>query len=202
MRQGFAIGTAFLPSEIVQSVRFVANGRPKPSFHHRMNPGRRERIKSQKSWRQPLAIALVLLLGLGLRRKKDHEAFAFGFVPFFLMATASYYYYVVRGTLVVMHAGALHKGRNAMGLGMLFAIEALTNWIQQTEKDWRIIQIGWMSWGLILYVVVMVIWLNWESLKVDLERFRARRSSKPDSHSSDAESAALSASRAGASEPS
>lgn len=199
MRQGFAIGTAFLPSEIGESVRFVAKGRPKPNFHHRMNAGRRERIKSQKPWRQPLAITLVLLLGLGLRRKKDHEAFAFGFVPFFLMATASYYYYVVRGTLVAMHAGALHKGRNALGLGMLFAIEALVNWIQQTEKDWRVIQIGWMSWGLILYVAAMVIWLNWESLKVDLERFRARKLAGSEPHSSAAGSGATNASEATAS---
>ncbi|MED5373066.1 MAG: hypothetical protein VX899_18755 [Myxococcota bacterium] len=175
MRQGFAIGAAFLPEEMGQSLTYVTQGRPKPSFNNRMNAGRRTRIAMQKSWRQPVAILLVLLLGLGLRRKDDDEAFAFGVVPFFLMATASYYYYVIRGTLVAMHAGDLSKGRNAVGLAGLFALESAINWVQQNHSHWRVVHIGWMAWGLMLYTGVMILWLNWESLQVDIARFRARK---------------------------
>jgi hypothetical protein len=167
MRQGFSIATAYTPDEAAQGVRFVFGDGTTPTHNNRMNQRRRDRIKDQKPWRKPLAIGLVLALGFGLRRKKDHEAFAFGFIPFFLMATASYYYYVVRGTLVAMHAGGLKLARNAVGLGGLFLLEALTHHLQSGVPKWRVIHIGTMGWILTAYTVVMIVWVNWESYQED-----------------------------------
>lgn len=162
MRQGFAIATAYTPSEAGQGVGLVLTGEP-PDHNNRMNQARRERIKDQKPWRKILAVALVLALGFGLRRAKDHEAFSMGFIPFFLMATASYYYYVVRGTMVCTHAGDLKRGRNAFGLAFLFLIEAAINWLQQNHENWRVVHIGWMGWLLVIYSVAMIVAFNVES---------------------------------------
>ena len=122
-------------------------------------------IKRQEGWRKKLAIALVVLMGLGLRKAREHEAFAMGVVPFFLMATASYYYFVVRSTLVVMHAGDLRRLRNAFGLGALFLIEAACNFVQVTIPNWRIIHIGTMGWLLLAYCLAMLVCFNVEALR-------------------------------------
>ncbi|MCP4808936.1 MAG: DUF2029 domain-containing protein [Proteobacteria bacterium] len=164
MREGFAIATAYTPSEAVSGLNYILTGEP-PNHNNRMNQERRERIKDQKKVRQILAILLVLALGFGLRRAKDHESFAMGFIPFFLMATASYYYYVVRSTLVCTHAGDLTKGRNAFALAFLFFIEAAINWVQQNHPDWRVIHIGWLGWLLVIYSVAMVVVFNVEAYK-------------------------------------
>ncbi|MCB9763029.1 MAG: hypothetical protein H6739_24730 [Alphaproteobacteria bacterium] len=151
MRQGFAIAVAYQGETDIK----------------RMDDVRRLRVKEQARWRTPLAVFLVLLLGLGLRRAKDHEALAMGFVPFFLLATASYYYYVVRATLVAMHGGDLRKLRNALGLSFLFAIEVTLNALQQhpaTER-FRVIHMGWLGWLCAAYSVGMIGWFLWESRK-------------------------------------
>ena len=72
-------------------------------------------------------------LGLGLRRKRPDEAFAYGFLPFFLLTTASYYYYVARVTLWALHASGLPRGRHAVGLVMLVGTEIFANWAERTH---------------------------------------------------------------------
>ena len=166
MREGFAIAVAYTPSEAVQSLDLVFNGVP-PEHNNRMNQMRRERVKDQKPFRKVAAVLLVLALGFGLRRAKDHESFSMGFIPFFLMATASYYYYVVRGTLIVTHAGDLRKGRNAFALAFLFLIEVAINWVQQAHEKWRVIHIGWLGWMLVAYAVAMIVAFNVEAWKAD-----------------------------------
>ncbi|MCB9795084.1 MAG: hypothetical protein H6741_20475, partial [Alphaproteobacteria bacterium] len=148
MRQGFAIAYAYRGETDIR----------------RMDPERRERVKEQKGPRTALAVALVLLLGWALRRRPEHEAFAYGFIPFFLLATASYYYFVVRATLIVTHAEDLSRLRNALGLSLLFFIEALINGLQQhpATEGYRVIHMGWMGWLLALYCVGMIGWLLWE----------------------------------------
>ena len=157
MRQGFALAAAYTPAEAAEGFRFVAGG-PEPSHNNRMNQDRRERVKDQKNVRTGIALVLVLALGWAYRRKPDHESFAMGVVPFFLLATASYYYYVIRATLIPTHADDLGKGRHAFGLVWLFLIEAAINWVQGAHERWRVIHIGWMGWMLTIYCVVMVVW--------------------------------------------
>jgi hypothetical protein len=175
MRQGFAIGFAYLPREVGEDLRYLTTGQ-QPDHHNRMNQARRDRIKEQKPVRKVVGLLLVAALAFGLRRAKDHEAFSMGFIPFFVLATASYYYYVVRGTLVVTHAGELQKTRNAFGLILLFLIEAVINWLQSHEPFWRTLHIGWMAWLLILYSVAMVVWFNVEAWQAG----RAERLAEPE----------------------
>ena len=175
MRQGFTLTTAYTPSQVVEGTAFalcaVANGEKNcdiPSFNNRMNAERRQAIKRQEPWRKKVAILGVVLLGVGLRKAKDHEAFAMGVVPFFLMATASYYYFIVRTTLIVVHSGDLKKFRNAFGLTLLFLVEAAIHWLQVVLPKWRVIHIGSMGWLLTLYCVAMIVWFN-------IEAFRAKK---------------------------
>ncbi len=174
MRQGWTLTAAYTPEQAAEGAAFawcaMSKGEkncPRPSFNNRMNMERRQHIKRQEPWRKKVGIALVILLGLGLRRARDHEAFALGVVPFFLMATASYYYYIVRSTLVIMHAGDLKRVRNAVGLGFLFLIEAVVHWLQIVVPKWRVIQIGSMGWLLMAYCVLMIVWFNWEAWRGD-----------------------------------
>lgn len=157
MREGFALATAYTPTEAAQGVSYVLGG-DQPDHPSRMNQDRRERVKDHKPVRNVVAILLVLALGWAMRRKPDHEGFALGFIPFFLLATASYYYYVVRATLIPTHADDLGKGRHAFGLIWLFLIEATINYLQGAHERWRIIHIGWMGWMLTIYAVVMIVW--------------------------------------------
>ncbi len=157
MRQGFAVAAAYTPGEAVEGIAYMAGG-DRPNHNNRMNQDRRERVKDQKMVRNGIALVLVLALGWAFRRRPDHESFAMGFIPFFLLATASYYYYVVRATLIPTHADDLGRGRHAFGLIWLFLIEATINWLQGAHSFWRVIHIGWMGWMLTIYAVVMIVW--------------------------------------------
>lgn len=149
MRQGFAIAAAYRGETDIR----------------RMDPARRDKVKAQGPVRTAVAVGLVLLLGWGLRRAKPHEALAVGFIPFFLLTTASYYYYVVRASLVAMHAGELRRARNAVGLALLFAIEAVLNELQSHPRtsEFRVIHMGWMGWLCAVYALVMIGWFLWEA---------------------------------------
>jgi hypothetical protein len=102
-----------------------------------------------------IAAVLLVLMGIGVTRLKDHEALLMGFIPFFLLSIASYYYYVMRMTVIVAHAQAIHKRRNAIGLALLFGIEVVT-WTAELSERSRYFAVGWMGWMLTLYSVVMI----------------------------------------------
>jgi len=119
----------------------------------------KEAIGRQEHLRYALGGISLLLLGFALRRSPDEEVFALGFVPFFLFTTASYYYYVVRAPLVAVHAGGRASPRHTVGLAMLFGMEALTHGIQTWWPDHRVMLIGWLAWGICLYIAVMTGWL-------------------------------------------
>ena len=115
----------------------------------------------------------LLLLGWGLRKSEDDEAYAFGFIPLFLLTTASYYYYVTRLILVAMHAGEIERPRNQVGLVMLFGIELFANWAEGAYTGHRVFSIGWMAWLLTLYTLVMTGFLLWEARQADTLRATA-----------------------------
>lgn len=118
----------------------------------------KQEIEKERHLRYGIALAATLLLGWALRRAPDDEGFAFGFVPFFLFTTASYYYYVTRVTLVTVHAGNLDKNRHAAGLGFLFFLEALTNSAETWYPEHRVFLIGRLAWGLCAYMLAMTGW--------------------------------------------
>lgn len=124
----------------------------------------KEEIEAQRPLRFGLAAVVMLLFGLALRRARDEQAFALGFLPFFLLTTASYYYYVARATLVVSHAdgarGPEATWRDRIGLALLFGIEAFCNLAETRLPDHRVFLIGWLSWLLAAYTLLMLgFWL-------------------------------------------
>lgn len=127
-------------------------------------------IEQQKPLRFAIAGAVMLLVGWGLRNRRDEEAFAYGFLPFFLLTTASYYYYVARWTLWVLHAGGVCKpepgesrARHAVGLAALAGAEWFTNHAEVTYPDHRVYLIGGLAWWLLAYAVGMGVGLVVES---------------------------------------
>jgi hypothetical protein len=119
---------------------------------------RKALIEDQKPIRFAIAGAVMLLLGWALRKVDDDEAYAYGFVPFFLLTTASYYYYVARVTLVAMHASRLDRPKHAVGLAWLVGLELWTNWAETTWPDHRVFLIGSLAWGLCGYVALITGW--------------------------------------------
>lgn len=141
-------------------------GEMEPKF---IEPERKDTIEAQKPLRYGLALAIMALMGWGLRNARDDEAYALGFVPFFLLTTASYYYYVTRITLMVMHASDLKKSRNQIGLAMLVAMEMFSNFADTAHEGYRVFHIGWLAWLLSAYMVVMTIWFLIEARQKDEE---------------------------------
>ncbi len=122
-------------------------------------------IEDQKPLRFGIAAVVLLALGWGLRRARDDEAYAFGFLAFFLLTTASYYYYVARITLIVLHAFDLKKPKHVFGLAWLLGLELFTNWAETRYAGHRVFLVGWLAWGLAAYAAVMAAWYLWDARK-------------------------------------
>ena len=118
-------------------------GETLPKF---IEPERKEKVKQQKPLRYAIAGFFILVMGWGLRNARDDEAFGFGFLPFFLLTTASYYYYIARVTLALLHASDLSRLRNRMGLAMLFALEMFSelgrNSVFGSPRVWLVCSLG------------------------------------------------------------
>jgi hypothetical protein len=127
-----------------------------------LNQERRERIDAQEPLRYAMAGLLLLALGAAVRHRRDDEAFAVGFLPFFWITTASYYYYVARAPLFVLHGSDLERWRNRAGLAALFGLELFCNWAESYHEGHRLILIGTLAWGLFLYTVGLTVWLALE----------------------------------------
>ncbi|MEQ1503179.1 MAG: hypothetical protein ABMB14_13160 [Myxococcota bacterium] len=119
---------------------------------------RKERIDAQQPLRYAIALAVMAALGLAVRNQRDDEAFGYGFLPFYLLTTASYYYYVARTTLIPIHASGLDQARHRVGLALLFGIEAFSNAAEYYVPGHRLFLIGELAWSLALYTAVVVGW--------------------------------------------
>lgn len=149
---------------------------------HRMSSSQRERIEDFAPVRYVLALGLLGALGWALRRKSAVEAFALGYVPFFLLATGTYYYHVARATLVLLHACFLvnsratsqvspwarsERLRHQVGLGFFFLLEVHSNLMFYFFDDQEVFWTGWLSWALTAYCVGMTVWLFRENRMQD-----------------------------------
>jgi len=132
--------------------------------HKYISDARKKFIADHGTERRLWALALLVPLGWALRRRRDDEAFAYGFIPFFMLSTATYYYFVARLTLVLIHAQDLSKRRNRVGLAVLMAIEIMSNYVYNAGRK-HTVYTGYLSWGLVGYVVLMTAWLVWDSYK-------------------------------------
>ena len=142
-----------------------------------IEPERKETIESQKPLRYAIAGLVMLALGWGMRHADDDETFALGFIPFFLLTTASYYYYVTRVTLVMLHARDLRNPRNVVGLSMLLCIELFSNWAESAYTGHRVFLIGATASLLALYALTITIWFSWEARQIESSRTAAVPSS-------------------------
>lgn len=124
---------------------------------------RRQQIDDQKPLRLALGGVFLVIMGFGLRSADDDEAYGFGFLPFFLLTTASYYYYVTRCTMVLVHAADLSRLRNRVGLALLLGIEVFANWAETAYPGHRMFNVGGMAWLLSAYAVTMCVWVNIEA---------------------------------------
>ncbi len=147
-RIGLALALPFVPGDDV------------PKY---IEDARKEKIEAQKPLRFALAGAVMLLLGWALRSAEDEEAYAVGFIPFFLLTTASYYYYIARATLVVMHAADLSRWRNRIGLAWLLGLELITLGAEIAFPGHRVLLIGNLAWGLAIYTAGLTVWMLVES---------------------------------------
>ena len=148
-----------------------------------IEPERKQTIADQKNLRFALAGIIMVVLGWGLRNARDEEAYALGFIPFFLLTTASYYYYVARATLFIMHGADLSKLRNRVGLGWLLGTELITNCAAIFAGSERVFLIGNLSWALAGYTLLMTGWFVWESHRPDRDSSQAPAPSVPVSES-------------------
>lgn len=132
-------------------------------LHKFITTRQKKLIEEQKPLRYGLGLGLMVLLAAGLRRSGDDEAYAWGFVPFYLLTTASYYYYQARITLAVVHAGDLGRWRHRVGLALLFLLEAFSNFAAVYEGTMRMVLIGNLAQGFLLYVVFGIVMLHVEA---------------------------------------
>ena len=124
---------------------------------------RKAEVEAERPMQLAIAGFTLFLLGAGMRREKDDEAFAWGFLPLFLLTTASYYYYVTRVTLVIAHAANLDKRRHIAGLAALLGIELFCNKAETGLPEHRVFLVGWLAWLLCAYTVFNVGALLWEA---------------------------------------
>jgi hypothetical protein len=113
----------------------------------------KQAIDRQASFRYAIAAVILLALAWGLRRSRDDETFAYGFFPFFLVTTASYYYYVARAPLIALHAGEIAHLRHRLSLAYLFGIEVFCNAAETMFPGHRLFLIGTLAWLIGGYVV-------------------------------------------------
>jgi len=146
-RAGFAIG-------------YVFDGELKPKMLTKEDrKAVRETADERKLW-----VWLILLpLAWGLRRKRADEAFALGFIPFFLLTTFSHYYAVSRVLLVVLHASDLGRLRNRVGLIVLLGLDAYAGWSITRHPGYWSYTLGMFSWGATAYCAGMTTWIVVES---------------------------------------
>ncbi len=125
----------------------------------RLSKRQRERMREARPF--IFAVAALILLGYAwvLRRKSDVEAFAFGYVPFFLLSTGTYYYHVARMTLVMNHARGLNLLRHRVSLAFLLGLEIFSQFTLYSRPSHELFWTGWLSWGLTAYALGSLYWM-------------------------------------------
>jgi len=117
---------------------------------------RKLQIKSYKNLHMFIAFGVLGAFAWFLRNRPDDEAFAYGFIPFFMLLTASYYYAVARILLIVIHAANIDRRRHRTALAILLALELFSNWAETSFEEHRVFLIGNLAWGLTLYSIYII----------------------------------------------
>jgi hypothetical protein len=117
-------------------------------------------------------VGVLAVLGLGMKRLRPDEAFALGFIPFFMMMTFHDYYGVARVTLIVFHASRLDRPLDRACLIWLLALELFSHWARLEFLGHTAFRTGYLTWGMTLYAFVVSLalgrswWLERRSARV------------------------------------
>lgn len=112
-----------------------------------------------------LALLLLIGLALGVRTLSRDQAFALGFIPFFLLATAHDYHGVSRVLLIVYHASRLERGTDRLCLAWLLGLEMFACWATAQYPEHIAFRIGYLAWGTSFYVLLVIGTLLWDRWK-------------------------------------
>ena len=104
-----------------------------------------------------LALCLLIALALGVRTLPRDQAFALGFIPFFLLATAHDYHGVSRVMLIVYHASRMENRWDRICLIWLLVLELFSCWATVRYPDHIAFRIGYLAWGTTIYVLMVTI---------------------------------------------
>lgn len=125
----------------------------------------KEIISRQAPYRIAVGIVLFLVFTSLAARLSTDEAYALGFIPFFLFLTASHYYLVIRSLLIIVHGAGLDKFRHRVSLAYLFLVEVAAHWMMIAYPDKRVAYIGVLGWLLTGYVFLTLFLMEREQRK-------------------------------------
>lgn len=125
----------------------------------RLSDSQRERIRERKPFMYALSGLILLGFGYAFRRKSDVEAFAFGYVPFFLLSTGTYYYHIARITLALCHATQLDRLRHRVSFAFLLLLEIHSQLMFVFFANQQVFWTGYLSWGLLIYTMGSLVWM-------------------------------------------
>lgn len=128
---------------------------------NKKNLSKKQRTALRENKHITYALGALILLGYAfvLRKKTDVESFAFGYVPFFLLSTGTYYYHVARVTLVMNHAHQLSGWRHRVSLAFLFGLEIFSQLTLARRPEYELYWTGWLSYGLTAYALMNLAWM-------------------------------------------
>jgi hypothetical protein len=127
-----------------------------------ITPEKKQMVAAIEKQVRGFSIIAIIVLALFMTRLKDWEVVCLGAIPYFWLTTSSYYYYVMRLTLILFHAKDLTKTRNIVGLSLLIGIELFCNASQHINPGNRYFLICWMGIMLIAYTGSMMGFLGYE----------------------------------------
>lgn len=102
-----------------------------------------------------IALCILIALAVGVRTLPRDQAFALGFIPFFLLATAHDYYGVSRVTLIVYHGSRLENRWDRICLAWLLVLELFSCWSTVQYPGHVAFRIGYLAWGTTVYVLMV-----------------------------------------------
>jgi hypothetical protein len=116
-------------------------------------------LQERKVWVRVAQIAILLLWVAAIRGLADHDALAMGFVPVFVLASPTYYYYIVLLLPFLFMIDRLHRRSGLVGVLYMFFVGMAGHWLYQ-HWDQYFTTYFWNSvlvLGLVLYLLAVAV---------------------------------------------
>lgn len=140
------------------AVTFIFEGGLLPRH---ITPEQKEAVHELQTITRTVGVAYLAILGFGMGRLTRDQAFALGFLPFFMLVLAHDYHGVARVTLVVYHVSRLENRWDRICLAWLLALEVFAGWALVAYSDHVAFRIGYLAWGTAIYAVMVAAPLCW-----------------------------------------